>query len=346
MYESPKDACAQAFAYLRMSWIQFFRDMKNPTKVRKAKQPTFKTKRDTKQSFYLSNDKLRLYEDLQVIQIPHIGRVRLTEMFRLNGRVLGAVISFVAGHWYVGLHADVGGVIKPRIADGSVGIDLGVSTALMLSDGTSFDSPKPLKTKLKQLQVRSRQMTRKTKGSVRWKRAADKLGRLHHTIGNIRKDWAHKVTTKIVRENQTICLEDLPVRNMLANRTLSRAVSDIGFGMLRRMLEYKAPLHGSVIGIVDRWFPSSKLCSRCGTRHQTLRLRDRVFVCPHCGLRIDRDLNAAVNIHTAGLAEINARGHGSAGQGISPDETAVNEPRTGTPPMGTPETSISECLPK
>jgi len=122
------------------------------------------------------------------------------------------------------------------------------------------------------------------------------VARLHQRVGNIRRDWAHKVTTKLVRENQAVVIEDLNVKGMLRNERLARAILDVGFGMIRTFLTYKAKLYGAEVVVANRWFPSSKRCHRCGTVKAELSLSERVYTCDKCGLLEDRDVNAALNL--------------------------------------------------
>ena len=134
------------------------------------------------------------------------------------------------------------------------------------------------------------------KGSANWKKAQIKIARLHRRIANIRKDTLHKLTTFIAKNHGKIVIEDLNVSGMLANHKLAKAISDMGFYEFRRQLEYKCKLYGSELTIVDRWFPSSKTCSNCGHKKESLSLSERTFKCDHCGVEIDRDLNAAINL--------------------------------------------------
>ncbi len=139
----------------------------------------------------------------------------------------------------------------------------------------------------------------KVKGSKNWKKAQIKIARLHCQIANIRKDTLHKLTTYLAKNHSKIGIEDLNVRGMMANHKLAKAIADMGFYEFRRQLEYKCQLYGSDLVVVDRWFASSKTCSNCGTKKETLSLSERVFRCDHCGFEIDRDLNASINLEKA-----------------------------------------------
>jgi putative transposase len=302
VYESPKDANQQPFANLGDAFHRFF--------SKTSGHPVFK-KKGGRDSFYASNDKFAIKG--KRIRLPVVGEVRMREALRFNGKTMSATVSRQANRWFVSISVDVGDVKKERNGNDEVGIDLGLKHALVCSNGQVFDAPKPLKKNLKRLQRKSRQHSRKQKGSNNRKKSQRRLARLHARIQRIRYDWQHKVTTKIARENQTVCLEDLNVKGMMANRRLSRALSDVGFAEIRRQLEYKTNMHGGKVIVIDRWFPSSKKCSRCGAVKDSIALNERVFHCDRCGFEIDRDLNAARNICTVGLTGTYACGPEGAG---------------------------------
>jgi putative transposase len=289
--ESPKDANQQPFANLGKAFNRFFK--------KKAKRPRFKRK-GVHDSFYLSNDKFSV-EDMTV-RLPVIGPVRMTEALRFEGKIMSGTVSREAQRWYLSVQVEVGEVQKPRIASGQVGIDLGVKTALVLSNGQTFEAPKPLRAGLRKLKHLSKAHSRKRKGSQNRKKSARRLARHHARIKAIRRDWTHKVTTQVCRENQTIVLEDLNVKGMTANHCLARAINDVGFHEIRRQFEYKAPMYGSKVIVIDRWMPTSKTCSKCGHKKDVLALSERIFTCDCCGYSGDRDLNAAKSILAAGLA--------------------------------------------
>jgi putative transposase len=150
----------------------------------------------------------------------------------------------------------------------------------------------------------SRSLSRKVKGSRNRERAKRRLARLHARIANLRRDGLHKLTTSVTRRFHTIGIEDLNVRGMLGNHRLARAIADMGFHELRRQLGYKAAWHGGRVVVVDRWYPSSKTCSCCGHRLEELALGTRSWTCPACGVRHDRDINAAVNLKNMAMSSI------------------------------------------
>ncbi|WP_293253040.1 MULTISPECIES: RNA-guided endonuclease TnpB family protein [unclassified Microcoleus] len=175
--------------------------------------------------------------------------------------------------------------------EGSVGIDVGVKSFVTLSNSQVFDAPKPLKqakTKLARLQGKAH---RQIKGSNNQRKTYSKLRRLARTIACIRKDFLHKLTTYLAKTFKLIKIEDLNVRGWLANHKLARAISDLGFYEFRRQLEYKCKMYGASLVLIDRWFPSSKICASCGHK-KDMPLAERIYNCPACGVLIDRDLNA------------------------------------------------------
>lgn len=307
-----RDSHAQPFTYLGKAWRKFFTDLKAG---RPAHEPRFKRKGRCTDSFYLANDKFRLAGDFAVL--PKVGKVKLCETLRFSGRILGATVSRTANRWYIAIQVDVieAQAFCQREQSGVVGIDLGVTSAAILSTGEKIESPKPLRTMLRRLRIRQRRVTRKVESakkaagysgkipkgirlpvSKNRDKSVAKVSKIHARISHIRKDFTHKLTTRLCRENQTIVIEDLNVKGMLANHRLARAISDVGFGEIRRQLQYKKMRYDTNVIIADRWFPSSRLCSCCGWKNETLRLQDREWDCPSCGAKHDRDWNAALNL--------------------------------------------------
>ena len=176
-------------------------------------------------------------------------------------------------------------------------MDLGVKHLATLSTGPQINGPKPLKAALKHLRRVNRSfLTRRVKGSANRHKAKAKLSRIHARVASIRADALHKLTTTLTRSFRQIVIEDLHVKGMVRNRTLSRAISDMGFGTFRQMLSYKAEAYGAEVIVAERWFPSSKVCRICGVLNDHLTLKDRVFVCGGCGHTENRDLHAAQNL--------------------------------------------------
>lgn len=293
-----RDAHARPFDDLQTAFQHFFRRIEAG---QKPGHPIFKKRGKAKDSFYVANDQFRL--DGRRVRLPKLGWVKLRESLRFDGKVLAAAVSRTADQWYISIKVDVGERHKSRTATASVGVDLGVSTSAVLSTGEVIQGPKALQSNLKQLRRLSRRFSRKEKGSRGRHKSAMKLARLHARIANIRSDWTHKLSTRLVRENQAVGIEDLRVSCMIRNRRLSQHIADEGWGQLRRQLEYKAPVYGTEVVVHDRWFPSSKTCSRCGVVKMFLQLSERTFCCDACGLVLGRDLNAARNLVPRGTGE-------------------------------------------
>lgn len=186
------------------------------------------------------------------------------------------------------------------MTDKSIGINLGLKSFLITSDGETIDNPKYYARYEKKLAKRERKKSKKKKGSKNRHKARLKVARLHAKIADTRRDFQQQLSTKLIRENQTICLESLAVKNLLKNYCLAKAIQDVGWSEFVRQLEYKAAWYGRTVVRIDRFYPSSKTCHCCGWVKQDLTLEDRVFVCEDCGNVTDRDYNAAMNILAVG----------------------------------------------
>ena len=267
------------------------------------KYPKFH-KKGNKDSFYLTNKSIKI--NGKKLKIPKVGSVSLAQELRLKGKVMSCTISRTADQWFASIVVELSELPRAvKSSNKSVGLDLGIKTAVVTSDGISFHSPKPLKRYTKKLKRQSRTLSRRVKGSNNRNKAKVQLARIHSKITRIRQDFIHKATTKLIDENQVICLEDLNVKGMVKNHSLARSLSDISFGEIRRQLEYKAALYGRQVKFVDRFFPSSKTCSKCGIVKKSLSLKERTFNCV-CGFNIDRDINAAINIRNFAVKRIGA----------------------------------------
>lgn len=187
-----------------------------------------------------------------------------------------------------------------------IGVDVGLKSFAVLSTGESIANPKYYARSEKKLAKAQRELAKKRKGSKNRNKARQKVARIHAKIADQRRDYQHKLSTRLIRENQTVCIETLAVKNMLKNRPLAKAISDVGWGEFVRQLEYKAAWYGRALIKVDRWFPSSKMCSACGHILESLTLDVREWICPVCGVCHKRDTNAAKNVLTEGLSVLAA----------------------------------------
>jgi len=302
IYESPKDANQQAFTDLGAAFSSFFR-WQRERQGPKVGYPT-KRRKFVDDAFYVSNDRFRFHADEKRVYLPVIGSVRMHERLRLNGRILSARVYRKAARWYVAVQVDVLDACQPAAhVRPIVGVDIGLKTALVVSCGGPNDEapepivgPKPLRHALGSLRRANRCLHRRTKGSNNRRKAAAKLARIHARVANVRRDFLHKVTTRLCRENQAVVIEDLHVSGMLRNHRLARAIADVGFGMFRTFMTYKAPIYRSELIVADRWFASSKRCHGCGNVKEELSLSERTYTCEACGLVIDRDANASLNL--------------------------------------------------
>ena len=194
------------------------------------------------------------------------------------------------------------------MTDKTIGIDLGLKSFLITSEGETIDIPKYYAKAEKKLAKLERKKARKKKGSKNRNKARIKVARLHARIADMRRDFQQQLSTRLIRENQTICLETLAVKNMLKNHCLAKAIQDVGWSEFVRQLDYKAAWYGRTVVKIDRWYPSSKTCSACGFVLDELGLEVRAWACPQCGICHDRDINAAQNIVSVGLTALNACG--------------------------------------
>lgn len=306
-----RDAHAQPFSDLTKTLERYFAALKSG---KSTCFPKFKKKGSCRDNFYVANDRIRIEGKTAVL--PKVGRVVLSENLRFPGVVVRANVSREADHWFLAVQIEVPDNVarRSRKGNGVVGVDLGISAAVILNNGEKISAPRPLRTALRRLRIRNRKQSRKIEEAKRnagitgaipkgtrlpttknQTKGARSLARLHARIAHVRKDFLHKLTTQLCRENQAVAIEDLCVKGMLANKRLARGVADIGFYEFRRQLQYKALRYGTKLVVADRWYPSSKLCSGCGRKHASLQLHEGVWTCV-CGACHDRDVNAAVNL--------------------------------------------------
>ena len=277
--------------------------------------PKFK-KRGRRQAFRVDNGQWYNMPkfDGKAILLPKAmgGRVRMRQELRYpNARVTSVRISKRAGHWYASVSVDDGLPLPPIVDNGKphIGIDVGLKSLAVCSDGVIYDSPKPLARYLRKLRQASKSLSRKQKGSSNWHKQVEALQRVHAKAADTRNDSLHKLTTAIVSRAGQVSVEDLNVAGLGRSR-LARSIHDAGWGELLRQLEYKCAWAGIPFRRVDRFYPSSKLCNACGWRNAELTLRDREWWCGGCGVLVDRDLNAARNIrdYTAVSSTVSACG--------------------------------------
>lgn len=313
MYEVSKCAAQEGLRNLDKAYKGFFRRCKQGAKRKGF--PRFKSRHKGIGSFTLTGS-LKVTSEGTHIQLPRLGKLRLKEVGYLptsGAKVLSATVSERAGRWFVALsveeeHED------PKPLSGVLGVDVGINHLAVTSEGEVFENPRALSGALKRLRHLSKTVSRRKKGSNNRRKAKLQLARQHYRISCIRRDSLHKATTAIAKQAGIIVIEDLNVAGMLKNRRLSRALSDASLSEFHRQLEYKAEWYGATLVKADRFFPSSKRCSRCGHVKERLDLSERVYRCERCGLVMDRDLNAACNLKTlAPSSGVSACRQGSSG---------------------------------
>ncbi|WP_329424556.1 IS607 family element RNA-guided endonuclease TnpB [Streptosporangium sp. NBC_01495] len=296
--------------------------------------PRFKAKHRAALSCRFTTGTIRVEVDRRHVTLPRLGTIRTHEstrklarhLERRTGRVLSATVRAEGGRWFVAFTCEIDRAERvPARPDAVVGVDLGVKDLAVLSTGEVIASPRHHRSALKRLRRLNKQLARRVgprtpdgarrQASARWAKTKAALGRAHARVANQRRDGLHKLTTRLAVTYGMVVVEDLNVSGMLANRGLARAVADTGMAEVRRQLTYKTGWSGGGLVVADRWFPSSKTCSGCGAVKAKLALSDREYTCSECGLVLDRDLNAALNLAAlaAGVAQscgetVNARG--------------------------------------
>jgi len=293
MKETNKDANQQPFANLQDAFSRFFKHQ--------SRYPKYK-KKGIKDSFYISNDKFDL--EGKKFWIPKLGWVTGTEELRFSGKISSVTVRRKANYWFVVISVQTDKTFTTCDNQAVVGVDLGIKTLATFSNGELVESIAPLRARIQRLKRLQRWASRKILGSSNRAKANSRVAKIHYRVACMRKDLLDKVTTYLCKNFQIICIEDLNVEGMIKNHCLALSISDQGFGEFRRQLEYKSKLYGNQLIIADRWFPSSKMCSGCGHVKETLSLSEREYVCEHCGLVIDRDLNAAINLSSYAIDKL------------------------------------------
>ena len=314
-----KDAYNSGLESLAKGLSSWSKSRKGTRKGRMMGFPKFKAKDKIAPSFAYTTGGFGLIDgDPKALKFPRIGRVHCMENVATrvgDARVLRMTISQRAGRWYASLTVEREDEPVKHTSKGvAVGVDLGIKTFATLSDGTVIENPRHLKKSEQKLKRAQRVLSRKMPGSNRRNKVNARVARLHAHVANQRQDALHKLTTHLASKYSEVSIEDLNVTGMTKNHALAKSVMDASFGEFRRQLEYKTTRTGARLNIVDRWYPSSKTCSRCGRVKAKLSLSERTYSCEHCGLVIDRDLNAAININVAGSAPETKNAHGGTGR--------------------------------
>lgn len=295
----------QGLRHLQGAFVNFWE--------KRAKYPTFKSKKKSRASAEYTRSAFR-WRDGQLTLAKMAAPLAIVWSRPLPDGAEPTTVTVsvdAAGRWHVSMLVDATVEALPQ-TDAVVGIDAGITSLVTLSTGEKVTNPKHEKRDRERLAKAQRNLARKTKQSKNWERARVKVGRAYARITDRRRDHLHKLTTRLVRENQAIVIEDLQVRNMVRNHCLARAISDAAWRDMRGMLEYKCAWYGRELVVVDRFFPSSKVCSACGFTATSMPLNVREWECSNCGVVHDRDVNAARNLVAAGRAVL------ACGDGVRP----------------------------
>lgn len=261
-------------------------------------------KKGVHESFAISNDQFQLRDNY--VRIPKLGWVKMCESLRFDGKVLGATISERAGYWFIAIQVEIAKPIREMRNNAVIGLDLGVKHLVTLSNGEKFVGPKALikygqkLRRLNQALARSIGSKRGEIKSQNFRKKQAKIQKLYYKIFNVRNDSTHKLTTMLVKTYTVIGIEDLQVERMLSDSKFAKHIADQSFYEFRRQLTYKSEHYSSSVIIVDKYYPSSKLCSACGNLKETLAINERTYHCS-CGVALDRDVNAAVNLRNYAL---------------------------------------------
>ena len=301
--ESDSSSLQQVRIDLDQAYKNFFKRIKKKQKV----SLKFKSRKNLKQSYRTINNYNCVRIKDNYIRIPKIGFVKFKKSREVEGIIKSiTILKNILNQYFVSILCEVEIKKLPKI-DKNAGIDLGIKEFCITSDNKKEPNPKyyrKLEPKLKKAQ---RVLSRRKKGSKRREKARKKVFKIHQKIANQRLDFLHKLSTKLINENQVICLEDLSVENMIKNHCLAKSIADASWSKFVEFLKYKADWYGRELVQIDKFFPSSKMCSNCGNIKKDLTLKDREYCCDSCKITIDRDYNASLNILKEGLRILKER---------------------------------------
>lgn len=299
--EPDKDSLQKSLKDLDMAYQKFFKEHSG--------FPKFKSKKNRHKSYRTSCTNNNIRFENKHIKLPKLGMVKVRDKQIPQGRILNATISQEPnGHYYCSLCCTDIKITQYPKTNINVGIDLGMVDFVIYSDGNKIENPKFYEKLEKKLAKLQKELSRKTIGGANWNKARIKVAKLQKHISNQRNDFLQKLTTEIIRTYDVVCIEDLDVKSLKEtdNTTRNKRVSDVSWSEFRRQLTYKAMWYGRDLSVVNRFYPSSQICHICGYRDGKKSEDIRNWTCPHCKRKLDRDINAAINILNEGLRLLNS----------------------------------------
>jgi putative transposase len=304
--EIDKFALQNALKDLNKAYENFFREIKKGNKDQGF--PKFKSKHNHEYKYRTSFTNGNIEIKNNKVKLPKLGWLKIAQSKDIQGRILNCTITKTcSGKYFVSICCADVEIERYKYNSNIVGLDLGLKDFAITSEGEIIDNPKYLSKLENKLKRAQRKLSKKKKGSKNRNKQRIRLNIIHEKITNQRTDFLQKLSTRLIKENQIICLEDLAVGNMVKNHKLAKAINDVSWSEFVRMLNYKGLWHDRIVQQIDRYYPSSQLCNVCGYKNEEVKdLSIRIWECPECGSKHNRDVNAAINIRNEGLRLLSA----------------------------------------